>query len=186
MAAAGIKYINHRILPREQPQPPTIPDFPGSFHENSPTRLVRVKVTRQQVISPKRFVDRCQQRFDGVQSIRNRARGKVQSQQPKLFDRAVRRSLQVELFQQQMHPDARAIEALGQQLWRQRRGDRAWLWPTVTRPAIAFAANDFSIDDRFNFDLLAGVTLSEIRQRLATTSTDLRGRRYVDLFLAGR
>ena len=145
-----------------------------------------MKVIRQQVISPNRFVDRCHQRFDALQSISDRARGKAQSQEPKLFDRAVRRSLQVKLFQQQMHPDARAIEALGQQLWRQRRGDRSWLWPTVTRPAIAFAANDSSIDDRFDFDLLAVVALSEVRQRLATTSTDLRGLRQVDLFLAGR
>ena len=41
-----------------------------------------------------------------------------------------------------------------------------------------------AIDDRFNFDLFAGVAVAEVRQRLATTGTDLGVLRQVDQFLA--
>ena len=54
----------------------------------------------------------------------------------------------------------------------------------VTSSAVTLAANDSAIDDDFNFDLLAGVTLAEVCQRLATARTDLLVVRQVDLFLA--
>ena len=63
------------------------------------------------------------------------------------------RPLQVKLFQQQMRPDARAIKALGQELRRQRRRYRSWLFSTVASATITFSANDFSVDGRFDFDL---------------------------------
>ena len=46
MAATGIEYKDHRVLPGEQPQPPTMSDFTGFFHEHSPMRFVRVEVRR--------------------------------------------------------------------------------------------------------------------------------------------
>jgi len=72
----------------------------------------------------------------------------------------------MELLQQQMNPDARAIETLGQELWRRRRGDRSRLVLTLASSAVTFPANDSAIDDRLDFDLFAGITLSEVREWL--------------------
>ena len=44
VTAARIEYINNRVFAGEQPQPPTIPRLSGFFYENSPSRLVRLKV----------------------------------------------------------------------------------------------------------------------------------------------
>ena len=99
MTAAGIEQVNYRVLPSEQPQPPTMPGFPSFFREHVPTGFIRMKVARLQMMSSNRFVDRPQQRFDALQSIGDRSRSKAQSQETKLLDRALRRSLQVKLFQ---------------------------------------------------------------------------------------
>ena len=123
-------------------------------------------------MNPNRFVDRCHQRLDSLEPIGDRSRSKAQSQQSQLLDRAMHRPLQVKLFQQQMRPDARAIKALGQELRRQRRRYRSWLFSTVASATITFSANDFSVDGRFDFDLLTVVTMAEVFKRLAAASTD--------------
>jgi hypothetical protein len=83
-----------------------------------------------------------------------------------------------------MNPDARAIDTLGQELWRRRRGDRSRLVLTLASSAVTFPANDSAIDDRLDFNLFAGITLSEVREWLATASTDLCVLGQIDLFLA--
>ena len=109
-----------------------------------------------------RIVDRCEQRLDSLQSISDRSRRKAQSQQPKLLDGAVDWPLQVKLFQQQMNPQAGAIDTLGKELRRQRRGDGSRLIPTVASTTITFAANDSTIDRGFDFELFATIAVSEI------------------------
>ena len=118
------------------------------------------------------IVDRREQRLNSLQSISDRSRRKAQSQQPKLLDGAVHWPLQMKLFQEQVPPQARAIDALGQHLRRQRRGDGSLSMSTITSRAVTFAATHSTIDDGFNFDLFDGVAVPKICQRLATASTD--------------
>ncbi len=85
-----------------------------------------------------------------------------------------------------MHPQARAIDALGKQLGWQRRGDSSRATRTVTSLAVTLEANDSTIDGSLDFDLFAIVAVSEIYQRLSTAITDLGVLRQVDLRLARR
>ena len=64
------------------------------------------------------------------------------------------------------------LKALGQELRWQRSRYRSWLLSTVASATITFSANDFSIDGRFDFDLLAVVTMAEVFKWLAAASTD--------------
>ena len=186
VTAARIEYINDGIFACEQPQPPQMTRFPGLFHENFPACLVGLKVCRQHVTSPNRLVERCEQWLDALQSVVDRSRREAQSQQPKLLDGAMSWPLQVKLFQQQMNPQAGAIDTLGKELRRQRRGDGSRLIPTVASTTITFAANDSTIDRDFNFELFAIVAVAEVFQRLATASTNFGLVGQVDLFLTCR
>ena len=57
----------------------------------------------------------------------------------------------MKLLQQQMHPDARAVDALRKQLRWQYSGKCFCRNFTAARAAIAFAFDHSAIDDRLNF-----------------------------------
>ena len=60
VAAAWVEHVDHRIVAREQPQPPLMTDFTSFFHENSPSRFVGVKESGPDVMPSKGFVNRSQ------------------------------------------------------------------------------------------------------------------------------
>ena len=75
------------------------------------------------MVHPYRIIDRRKQWLDAFHSVGDRPRRDAQSLQPKLLDDTICGALQVKLFQQQVDPQARTIDALGKELGWQRRGD---------------------------------------------------------------
>lgn len=103
-----------------------------------------------------------------------------------MVDGAMHGPLQVELFQQQMDPQAGPIDTLGKELRWQRRRDGSTSIRTVTRLAVTFAANDSTINHGFDFDLFAGITLPKVCKRFTAAVTDFFILGKVALFLACR
>ena len=62
----------------------------------------------------KGFVNRSQQRFDSLESIRDRAGGQSQSHESQLLNAAVSRTLKLKLFDQQIHPNAGPKDTFGE------------------------------------------------------------------------
>src|SRR5262249_2792024 len=109
---------------REHPQPPAMARFAHFFHEYRPPRLVRLMMPRRPVALPQGPVDRLQQRFQRLESAGDGSRRQFQTMPAQLFDGPLDRSLSAELLQEQMHPQAEAIAALGNQLGRPRSRER--------------------------------------------------------------
>jgi len=85
-----------------------------------------------------------------------------------------------------MHPQARAVDALGQDFRRQRRGDGSGSTRAVASLSVTLAANYSTIDNGFDFDLFDGVGQPKIGQRLAAAITDFSVSGQIDQFLASR
>ena len=182
VAAAWVEHVDHRIVAREQPQPPLMADFTSLFHENSPSRFVGVKESGLDVMPSKGFVNRSQQRFDSLESIRDRAGGQSQSQESQLLNAALSWTLKLKLFDQQIHPDTGAITTFGDELRRHWRGDRARRFDAVAGAPIAFAFELLSIQFNFNFDLLTVFGTAKIGQRQTAAAADFFFVRQVDDF----
>ncbi len=142
-------------------------------------------VSRLHVATTNRFVDWPQQRLNPLQSADDRAGRQVQSVQTKLFDRPLDRPLAVELFQQQMHPQACAQAAFGNQFRRLRSGHRSSAG-AIASFLIALPPQPTAKNIDLDLQLLGVFGPGMFGQRLSATTADALLRRQLYRFLADR
>ena len=171
MAAAGVQAIHHRVLARKGPQPPTVIALAFVLDKHAPACHVGLMVERLAVAFLQGVVHRREQRLQTLQAVRHGARRQIQPMQPQLFQQTFDGLLAVELVDQNLHPQRRAVQTFGNDLRRQRSRKDVRLAPTLTSRLIATALEDAAVEDSFDLDLRGIFRITPHFQRLTAIGT---------------